>query len=81
MILNVYGKTVEFTPEEQAVFLNAGLDLDDSFLSLILAGSGIYQFDESATPEERHDICLDAIKEYVEMTLSALKIFKKKKKL
>ncbi len=73
MILNVYGKTVFFSEAEEKMFREIGLDLNDGFMELLLYWNEIDGFEENSSDEERHRLCIEAIKAYRDLTISTLK--------
>lgn len=73
MILNVYGKTVFFSEAEEKMFREIRLDLNDGFMELLLYWNEIDGFEGNSSDEERHRLCIEAIKAYVDLIDSTLK--------
>lgn len=76
MSILVYGRNVEFSEKEVQIFTECGLELDSTFLELILHWNAVDKFDNHSTDDERHDICIEAIKQYssiIEKTLSKIR--------
>ena len=73
----VFGREVEFSEEEIKFFDSIKLDLNDTFLEVILDSYDLNLAEMDLGEEELHDICLNAVKQYVEQTVAATDCIKK----
>ncbi len=73
MKLDVYGKEVVFSKEEEHIVKEMGLDLDREFLEIILFWYGVDNFDDVSEESERHDLCINAIVLYYKIILTRIR--------
>ncbi len=58
------------------LFKNAGLNISDTFLEVILESCEIYKFATGSSMQKRHDICIECIKKYADTINKTTQFFR-----
>ena len=66
-------RAIRFSPEEERIFRDNGLELDGPFMELLLHWNGTDGFEPSFSDKKCHDLCVEAVVSYADTVSSALK--------